>query len=43
MLCVCCNFVLDRVRSGFVDVVVLRCYGGVCKYLVSWLYMFVRL
>ena len=29
---------LDRVRSGFVDVVVvLRFYGGVCKYLVSWL------
>ena len=38
VVCVCCNFVLDRVRSGFVDVVVvLRFYGGVCKYLVSWL------
>ena len=38
MCCMCCNFVLDRVRSGFVDVaVVLRFYGGVCKYLVSWL------
>ena len=42
MLCVCCNFVLDRLRSGFV--VVLRCccgskiyYCGVCKYLFSWL------
>ena len=22
-VCVCCNFVLDRVRSGFVDVVVV--------------------
>ena len=22
-MCVCCNFVLDRVRSGFVDVVVV--------------------
>ena len=32
VVCVCCNFVLDRVRSGFVDVVVvLRFYGGVCK------------
>ena len=37
-VCVCCNFVLDRVRSGFVDVVVvLRFNSGVCKYLVSWL------
>ena len=39
MLCVCCNFVLDRMRSGFV--VVLRCYKiydcGVCMYLVRWL------
>ena len=27
VVCVCCNFVLDRVRSGFVDVVVvLRFY-----------------
>ena len=36
VVCVCCNFVLDRLRSGFV--VVLRCccgskicYSGVCK------------
>ena len=42
MLCVCCNFVLERLRSGFL--VLLRCCGGskisycgVCKYLVSWL------
>ena len=34
-VCVCCNF---RVRSGFVDVVRFNnYYGGVCKYLVSWL------
>ena len=42
VVCVCCNFVLDRVRSGFVDVVVIlrfnnNYYGGVCEYLVSWL------
>ena len=38
VVCVCCNFVLDRLRSGFVDVVVvLRFYDGVCNYLVSWL------
>ena len=42
MLCVRCNFVLDRLRSVFV-VVLRRCCGskmyycGVCKYLVSWL------
>ena len=36
MCCMC--VVLDRVRSGFVDVVVvLRFYGRVCKYMVSWL------
>ena len=38
----CCNFVLERLRNGFV--VVLKCccgskmnYCGVCKYLVSCL------
>ena len=38
----CCNFVLERLRSGFV--VELKCccgskiyYCGVCKYLVSCL------
>ena len=36
----CCNFVLERLRSGFV--VVLRCccgskiyYCGVCKYILG--------
>ena len=37
MLCVCCSFVLERLRSGFV--VLLRCeiyYCGVCKYVLSY-------
>ena len=39
VVCVCCNFVLDRVRSGFVDVVVVINIMVECVsiYLVSWL------
>ena len=38
----CCNFVLERLRSGFVVVLKYCCgsmiyYCGVCKYLVSCL------
>ena len=36
MLCVCCNFVLNRVRSGYVDVIMVECVstwlvGYVCE------------
>ena len=35
VVCVCCNFVLDRVRSGFVDVVVVLRFMVEC--VSTWL------
>ena len=40
VVCVCCNFVLDRVRSGFVDVVVVLIIMVECvsTWLVGYVY-----